>query len=151
MVLIVILLLPIRVLTDRFADDDFIPATVIRSQSSEHQTERSASTSVTVFKFSCHLGFSCLQSVKVYLQVPLVLSLLLNRPIQAKCVASVTNYGLWLETAMAPTVNRRWHLCANGKRWKSFSKSFIITQKLRLVFQLNICVFPNDLTQYLSG
>ena len=28
-----------------------------------------------------------------------------NRPIQVKCVASVTNCGLGLKTAMAPTVN----------------------------------------------
>ena len=33
-----------------------------------------------------------------------------NRPSQAKCVASVTNYGLGLETAMAPTVNWGWNL-----------------------------------------
>ena len=34
--------------------------------------------------------------------------------VQAKCVASVTNCGLWLETAMAPTVNRGWHIFTNG-------------------------------------
>jgi len=32
-----------------------------------------------------------------------------------------------------------------------FSKLFHITRRLRLVFQLNDCVFPKDLTQYLSG
>ena len=56
----------------------------------------------------------------------------INRPIQANCIAPVTYCGLGLETA------------------KSFSKLFHITQKLRLVFQLNECVFPKDLTQYLS-
>ena len=34
-----------------------------------------------------------------------------NRPIQAKWVTNC----LRLETAMAPTVNRGWHLFANGK------------------------------------
>jgi len=74
-----------------------------------------------------------------------------NRPIQTKCVASVTNCGLGLETAMAPTLNRGWNLFSNGKYWKSFSKLFHITQRLRLLIQLNDCVFPKDLTQYLSG
>jgi len=73
-----------------------------------------------------------------------------NRPIQAKSVASVTNGGLGLETAMAPTVNKGWQLFTSGKYWKSFSKLFHITRRLRLVFQLNACVFPKDLTQYLS-
>ena len=74
-----------------------------------------------------------------------------NGPIEAKCVASVTNCGLGLETAMASTVNRRWQLFTNGNYWKSFSKLFHITQSLRLVFQLNPCVFPKDLTHYVSG
>jgi len=76
---------------------------------------------------------------------------LLNRPIQTKCVALITNSGLWLETAMAPTVNRGWQLFTNGKYCKSFIKLFHITRRRRLVFQLNNCVFPKDLTQYLSG
>ena len=38
----------------------------------------------------------------------------INRPIQTKCVASVTNCGLGLETAMAPPVNREWHLFTIG-------------------------------------
>ena len=62
----------------------------------------------------------------------------------------VTNCGLGLETAMALTVNMGWQLFNNGKYWKSFSKLFHITRRLRLVFQLNNCVFPKDLTQYLS-
>jgi len=70
-----------------------------------------------------------------------------NRPIQAKCVASVTNCGLGLETAMAPTVNMGWQLFTNDKYRKSFSKIFHITWRQRLVFQLNDCVFPKDLTQ----
>jgi len=70
-----------------------------------------------------------------------------NRQIQAKCVASVTNCGLGLETAMMPTVNRGCQLFTNGK----YCKLFHITQRLRLVFQLNDCVFPKDITQYLSG
>ena len=74
-----------------------------------------------------------------------------NRPIQAKCVASVTKCGFRLETAMAPTYNRGWQLHTNDKYWTSFSKLFNITQRLRLVFELNDCVFPKDLTQYLSG
>ena len=74
----------------------------------------------------------------------------INRPIQAKCVASVTNCGLGLETPMVPTVNRGWHLFTNDKYWKSFSKLFHITRRLRLVFQLNDFIFPKDLTQYLS-
>jgi len=41
--------------------------------------------------------------------------------------ASVTNCGLGLETAMAPTVNRGWELFINDKYWKSFSKLFHIT------------------------
>jgi len=41
-----------------------------------------------------------------------------------ECVASVTNCGLGLETAMAPTVNRGWQLFTNGKYWKSFSQLF---------------------------
>jgi len=48
-------------------------------------------------------------------------------------------------------VNWAWQLFTNGKYWKSFSKLFLITRRLRLVFQLNDCVFPKDLTQYLSG
>jgi len=51
----------------------------------------------------------------------------------------------------APTVNRGWQLFTNGKYWKSFSKLFHITWRLRLIFQLNDCVFPKDLTHYLSG
>jgi len=74
-----------------------------------------------------------------------------NRPIQAKCVASVTNCRLGLETAMAPTLNRDCQLFTNGKYWKFFNKLFHIKWRLRLVFQLNDCVFPKDLTQYLSG
>ena len=73
-----------------------------------------------------------------------------NRPIQAKCIASVNNCGLRLETAMAPTVNMGWRPFTNNKYGKSFRKLFHITQRLRLVFQLNDCVFPKDLTQYLS-
>ena len=72
-----------------------------------------------------------------------------NRPIQTKCVASVTNCVLGFETALAPTVNMEWDLFTNGKYWKSFSKLFHITR--RLIFQLNDCGFPKDLTQYLSG
>ena len=72
-----------------------------------------------------------------------------NRPIQAKYVASVTNCGLGLQTAMAPTVNMGWQLFTNDKYWKSFSELFHNTQRLRLIFQLNDCVFPKDLTQYL--
>ena len=74
-----------------------------------------------------------------------------NRAIQAKCVASVTNCGLGLETAMAPTVNRGWQIFTNGKYPIYFSKLFHIIRILRLVFQLNDCVFPKDLTPYLSG
>ena len=37
-----------------------------------------------------------------------------NRPIQAKCVASVTNSGLGLETAIVPTVNMGWQLTVNA-------------------------------------
>jgi len=76
---------------------------------------------------------------------------LFNRPIQAKCIASVSNYGLVLETAMVPTVNGGWQLFTDSKCGKSFRKLFHITQRLRPVFQLNDCVFPKDLTQYLSG
>jgi len=76
--------------------------------------------------------------------------LIYNRLIQAKSVASVTNCGLGLETAMASTVNRGWQVFTNDKYRKSFSKLFHITHRLRLVFQLNDCVFPKDLTQYLS-
>ena len=68
--------------------------------------------------------------------------------IQAKCIASVTNCSLRLETAMVPAVNRRCQLFINGKYGKSFSKLF--HNILRLVFQLNDCVFPKDLMQYLS-
>ena len=73
-----------------------------------------------------------------------------NRPIQAKCVASIANCYLELETALVPTVNRGWQLFISDKYWKSFSKLFHITRRLRLLFQLNDCVFPKDLTQYLS-
>jgi len=59
-----------------------------------------------------------------------------NRPIYVKSIASVTNCGLWLETAMVPTVNRRCELFTNCKYWKSFQKLFCITWRLRLVFQL---------------
>jgi len=69
-----------------------------------------------------------------------------NRPIQTKFIALVTNCSLRLETTMAPTVNRGWHIFTNGKYRKSFSKLFHITQ--RLVFQLNDCVFPKDLTDF---
>jgi len=69
--------------------------------------------------------------------------LLFNRPIQAKCIALVTNSCLELETAMVPIVNRGWQLFTDNKYWKSFSKLFHNTQRLRLVFQ--------HLTQYLSG
>jgi len=74
-----------------------------------------------------------------------------NRPIQGKCVASVTNCGLGLETAMAPTVNNGWQFITNGKYWKSFSKLLHIIQRRRPVFPLNDRIFPKDLTQYLSG
>jgi len=40
-----------------------------------------------------------------------------NRPIQVKCIASVTNCGDGLETAMAPTVNIGWKDFTNGKYW----------------------------------
>jgi len=73
------------------------------------------------------------------------------RPIEAKCVASVTNCGLGLETTMASTVNKERQLFINDKYWESFSKLVHITRKLRLVFQLNDCIFRKDLTQYLSG
>jgi len=56
-----------------------------------------------------------------------------------------------LETAMVPTVNMGWPPFTNDKYWKSFSKLFHVTRRLRLVFQLNDCVFPTDLTKYLSG
>jgi len=52
---------------------------------------------------------------------------------------------------MAPTVNMGWQLFTNDTYWKSFSKLVHITRRLRLVFQLNDCVFPKDLTQYFSG
>ena len=69
-----------------------------------------------------------------------------------KCIASVTSCGLWLlETVIVPTVNMGWQLFTNGKYRISFSKLFHITQRLRVVFQLNDCVFPKDLTHYLSG
>jgi len=42
-----------------------------------------------------------------------------NRPIQAKCVASVTNCGLRLEIAMASTVNKGLQHFTNGKYGKS--------------------------------
>jgi len=74
-----------------------------------------------------------------------------NRPIHVKCVTSVTNCGLGLETARAPTVNMGWQLFTINKYWKSFNKLFHITWRLRLVFQLNDCVFPKDLIHYLSG
>jgi len=74
-----------------------------------------------------------------------------NRPIQMICIASVTNYSLGLETAMSPTVNSGWQPFTNDKYRKSFSKLFHITRRLRLVFQLNDCVFPKDLAQYWSG
>ena len=54
-----------------------------------------------------------------------------------------------LETAMAPTVNRGWHLFTNGKYLKSFSKLFHIIQRLRLVFQLNDCVVSKDINTIL--
>jgi len=73
-----------------------------------------------------------------------------NSLIQAKCVASVTNCSLQLETAMAPTINMGWQLFTNDKYWKYFSKLFHNTQRLRPVFQLNDSVFSKDLTQYLS-
>ena len=72
-----------------------------------------------------------------------------NRPLQVKCVAAVTKCDLRLETA--PTVNRDGQVFTNGKYWKCFSKLFHFTRRMKLVFQLNECVFPNDITQYLSG
>jgi len=36
-----------------------------------------------------------------------------NRPIQAKCVSSVTNYSLGLETAMAPVFDQEMALTVN--------------------------------------
>ena len=77
-----------------------------------------------------------------------VFNIIFNRAIQAKCVASVTNCDPGLETAVAPTVSKGWQLFTNDKYWKSFSKLFHITRRLRLVFRLNDCVFPKDLTQY---
>ena len=74
-----------------------------------------------------------------------------DRPIQVKCVASVTNCGFGLETAMAPTINMGWQIFTNDKYWKSFSKLFHTKRRLGLVIQLNDCIFPKDLTQYLSG
>jgi hypothetical protein len=71
-----------------------------------------------------------------------------NRPIQVKCVASVTKCGPGLERAVAPTGMA---FFTNGKYWKFFRKLFYITRRQRLLFQLKDCVFPNDLTQYLSG
>ena len=83
--------------------------------------------------------------------VPIMEVINKNRPIQAKCIALIINCGLGLKTAMAPALIRRWQLFTNDKYWKSFSKLFHITRRLRLVFQLNDCVFPKDLTQYLLG
>ena len=73
-----------------------------------------------------------------------------NKPIQVKCVASATKCGFGLETTISHTVYRGWQLFTNDKYWKSFGKLFHITRKLGLVFQLNDCAFPKDLTQYLS-
>ena len=73
-----------------------------------------------------------------------ILSIPFNRLIQTESIASVTDCGLRLETAMAPTVNRGWQLLTNSK----YRKLFLSTQRLRLVFQLNNCVFLKDLTQY---
>ena len=81
------------------------------------------------------LGKKMLRNYRLYQK----LKMSINRPIQAKCVASVTNCGLGLETAMAPTLNRGWQLFTNGKL-------FHIT--LRLVFHLNDCIFTKDLIQY---
>ena len=67
-----------------------------------------------------------------------------QRRIQAKCVASVTNCGLGLETAMAPTVNRGWQLFINDKYMKSSSKIFHIKRRLKQVFELNDCFFPDE-------
>ena len=52
----------------------------------------------------------------------LVLLIYLNRPKQAKCVATVINCGLGLQTAMAPSVNRGWNIFSNGKYCNYFSK-----------------------------
>ena len=49
-----------------------------------------------------------------------------NRPIQAKCVASVTNCGLGLQTAMAPTVNSGWQFFTNGKYSTSFNTRYYV-------------------------
>ena len=46
--------------------------------------------------------------------------------LQAECVASVTNCGLWLETAMVPTVNRGWHLFTNGNTRNLSANNFIL-------------------------
>ena len=56
-----------------------------------------------------------------------------------------------VKTAIVSSVNMGWQRFTNDKYWKSFSKLFHITWRLRLVFQLNDCVLPKYLTQYLSG
>jgi len=47
---------------DVSADDFFISAKVFRTQSSEHQTERSASTSVTACMITADINLSCASS-----------------------------------------------------------------------------------------
>ena len=49
-----------------------------------------------------------------------------NRPIQTKCVASVSNCGLGLETAMAPTVNRGWHFSLSVNNINVSANYFIL-------------------------
>ena len=46
---------------------------------------------------------------------------------------------------------RKWQLLPNAEHGKSFNELFHIKRRLKLVFQLNDCVFPMDLTQFLSG
>ena len=50
-----------------------------------------------------------------------------------------------------PLLTGGWQIFSNGKHWKYFSKLFHITRRRRLVFWLNDCIFPKDLTQFLSG
>ena len=61
-------------------------------------------------KTECHLNLDiCIviytQLVRNLLEGHEEQKLAYNRPIQAKCVSSVTNCGLRLDTAMAPTIN----------------------------------------------
>jgi len=75
-----------------------------------------------------------------------------NRQIQAKCVASITNCGVGLESKQlwCPLLIGD-GIFSNDKYWKSFRTLFHITRRPRTVFQLKGCFFPKDSTQYLSG